>query len=240
MWEWMKDNVTTLQVLVSLLSTGVWIAYLHVFVASFKRQTRSSLLITRVGGRDLNGRCIVSNMGSEPAYLLDVLAEFQADQEVMTVSIVDRLELWDTSSDVSSGVSAVGPITSGSYVDIGRFEDFFNRARKKMGKPNVTEETQCLKLIAIAATSQARDLIAAYRNFEFKTVDKNGTVHVMPVEVEARQVKSRRKRKQLTALLQDLQNNETLSRDVIPEVGERSGWREGLRAAWHGVRGRDR
>ena len=109
-----------------------------------------------------------------------------------------------------------------------------------MGKPNVTEETQCLKLIAIAATSQARDLIAAYRNFEFEKADDKGTVHVMPVEVEARQIKSRRKRKRLTSLLQDLQRNETLSRDVIPEVGDRSGWGEGLRAAWHGVRGRDR
>ena len=219
MWEWLKDNVTLLQVLVSLTSALVWIAYLQMFAASFRRQTRSSRLITLAGGRGTTGRCIVSNMGSEPAYLMDVLAEFEADGNQTAVSVVDRLELWDKSSDVTTGVSAVGPLTSGSYVDIGSFDNLFTRARKRLGTTDATEKAETIKLIAIAATSQARDLVAAYRSFELYRPEGSDTVQLLPVEVESKQIRSRRKRKKLRALLEELQRNEAVERDVLRDVG---------------------
>ncbi|WP_150281804.1 hypothetical protein [Salipiger aestuarii] len=223
MWEWMKDNVTTLQVVVSVVSTGVWIAYLHVFLASFKRQTRSSLLITRAGGRGMVGRCIVSNMGSEPAYLLDVLAEFGVGDTKTTVSVVDRLELWDKASDVTTGVSAVGPIGSGGYVDIGSFDDLFARARKRLGSTDAIQRTDALKLVAIAATNQARHLVAAYRSFEIHRGDDGAQIRIIPVEVEAVQIRSRRMRKKLVGLLSELQRNEALDRDVLSDVAQAPG-----------------
>lgn len=218
MWDWLTENETTLQVLVSVISTFVWIAYLHVFLASFKRQTRSSLLITRAGGRGTEGRCIVSNMGSEPAYLMDVLAEFDAGETRTTVSVVDRLELWDNGEDPVTGVSAVGPIASGSYVDIGSFDNLFTRASKRCGSTDLFNQTDKVKLIAIAATSQARDLVAAYRSFEIAPEQDDGTVRVYPVEVEATQIRSRRKRKKLSGLLAELQRKDVVNRDVLRDV----------------------
>jgi len=218
MWDWLKDNGPALQVVVSLLTILVWVAYLNIFLASFKRQTRSSLLITRAGARDLSGRCIVSNMGSEPAYLMDVLAELETGERHQTFSAADRLELWDRDSVPEQGVSAIGPVASGSYVDLGTFDDILTRGSKRLGEGGHLDETTCLKLIVIAATSQARDIVAAYRTFEFSRDEGSGQVRVLPVEIEAEQVRSRRQKRKLRELLRELQRNEVIERDILPEV----------------------
>ena len=219
MWEWLKDNVTLLQVLVNFTSALVWIAYLQMFAASFRRQTRSSLLVTLAGAHDTTGRCIISNMGSEPAYIVDVLAEFGTDSHQTAVSVVDRLELYERSSTEITGVSAVGPLSSGSYVDIGSFQDLFVRAHQRLDTIHATEEVQSIKLIAIAATSQARYLVAAYRGFNLYRSDETDVVGVVPVEVESKQIRSRRERKKLRILLQEIQHKDAVERGISREIG---------------------
>jgi hypothetical protein len=221
MWTWIQENGQALQFFVSLTMLIVWVLYLNIFLASFKRQTRSSLLITRAGARDMEGRCIVSNMGSEPAYLMDVLAEVEMNGTHRTFSAADRLELWDRDTEPGAGVSAIGPIDSGSYVDIGSFDDILQRAGKRLGTADGVYETTVLKLIVIAATSQARDIVAAFRSFEFSTVEGTDEVRVIPVEIEAEQVRSRRQKKRIRALLKELQHTEIIERDVLPEVTDR-------------------
>ena len=216
MWEWLKDNVTTLQVMVSLLSTGVWIVYLHIFLSSFRRQTRSSLLINRAGARDMQGRCLISNMGGEPAFLLDVLAEVASEDRVLTVSVVDRLELWDTETDPRGGVSAEGPIASGDYVDIGSFDEIMNRVAKALGEQRGEARDLRIELVAIAATNQARQLIGAHRGFRIATGE--GGIQVRPKQIEAVQIRSRRQRKQLKTVLEELQTKASLDRAITGDL----------------------
>ncbi|TCS62799.1 hypothetical protein EDD52_10894 [Primorskyibacter sedentarius] len=223
MWGWLHDNSTTLQVLVSLLSTCVWITYLHVFLSSYRRQTRSSLMISREGARDLKARCIVSNMGSEAAFLMDVLVEFETEGKKFTTSVIDRLELQGAEGDTSKTGSAQGPMASGSYVDIGSFEDILTRAHRQFDSADFTRDILRTRLIAIAATSQARDLVAACRGFEFIFGTEGSVVHVRPIEIAAKQIRSRRKRKSLRRLLEKIQRDEVLNRSVSPELIGRPG-----------------
>lgn len=216
----MQEHSTTLQVLVSLLSTGVWIAYLHVFLSSYRRQTRSSLLISREGAHGLKGRCVISNMGSEPAFLMDVLAEFETSDTRFTASVIDRAELRDGESDGRQDVSAQGPMQSGSHVDIGSFEDVLTRAKEKFHSEDFTRDVSTLRLIAIAATSQARDLAAACRCFEFVFDDDGKVTRVRPLDISSEQIRSRRKRKKLRELLERIQEEEVMDQSVSDDLIE--------------------
>lgn len=220
MWSWLQEHSTSIQMLVSLLSTGVWIAYLHVFLSSYRRQTRSSLLISREGPHGLKGRCIISNMGSEPAFLMDVLAEFETEGTRFTASVVDRLELWERDEDPDSQFCAVGPMESGGYLDFGSFEDILRRAQITFESQDVTRDVLKVRLIAIAATSQARELVAACRSFEFDVGRDDNVVRIRPVEISAQQIRSRRKRKKLGELLQRIQREETIDHSVGDDLVE--------------------
>lgn len=222
MWEWMQENSTALQILLSLLSTVVWITYLHVFLSSFRRQTRSSLMISRGGSRDLKARCIVSNMGSEAAFLMDVLVEFETQGKRFTTSVVDRLEQRDNDNDGQQHMtsSALGPMTSGSSIDIGSFEDILKRAHRQFDSADFTKDILKIRLIAIAATSQARELVAACRGFEFNFAADGGVEQIRSLDIVAEQIRSRRKRKSLRRVLEKIQRNEVLDQSVSPELIE--------------------
>lgn len=205
MWTWMQENQAAIQIVVSLVTTIVWIAYLHLFVISFLRQTRSGLLINRAGREGMAARCIVSNLGSEPAYLTDVLAEIELDDETYTASVIDRLEMLE---DGETEVIAQGPMASGAYVDIGSFDDIFRRIHSRLGGLETRARICRIKLIAVAATSQARDLVAAYRTFDLR--GSGNEVVLLPVEVEAPQVRTWFMRRRLTKLLRAIQRGERL------------------------------
>lgn len=231
MWAWMQTHASSIQVLVSLLTTVVWIAYLHVFLSSYRRQTRSSLLISREGARGLDSRCIIANMGSEPAFLMDVLAEFETEGKRFTASVVDRLELWEQDQEPGEASSAQGPMESGGYVDVGSFGDVLTRAHRQFQSHDFTNEIVNLRLIAIAATNQARHLAAACRSFEFSFDEDGDVVQVVPVEAAAKQIRSRRKQKQIRRLLEGLQREAAIdspvSDDLVdqPIFGRRNGQR---------------
>ncbi len=213
MWQWILDNQPALQVVVSLTTTVVWIVYLHIFLSSFRRQTRSGLLINRAGRDGLRARCIVSNLGSEPAYLTDVLAEVEIGERTITASVVDRLEMFE-GGDTSE--TAQGPMASGAYIDIGSFEDIFERIRQRSGAEDVARQAERVKLIAVAATSQARDIVAAYRNFDITGSDEGAVLR--PLEVEAPQVRSWLHRRRLKRLLSAIQRGARLERSASAQL----------------------
>ncbi|SIN81014.1 hypothetical protein [Vannielia litorea] len=221
MWQWLQQNQPAIQIVVSLTTTVVWIAYLHIFLVSFRRQTRSGLLINRAGRDGLEARCIVSNLGSEPAYLTDVLAEVEIGEDTITASVVDRLEMF---GDGTRSETAQGPMASGAHVDIGSFEDIFERVHQRHGAQDIARKVdriKRIKLIAVAATSQARDIVAAYRNFDITGSGERAVLR--PVEVEAPQVRSWRQRRRLKLLLSDIQRGKTMERSASSQLFDRAG-----------------
>lgn len=210
MWNWMLEHVDAVQVLVSVTTAFVWIFYLQIFLMSFMRQTRASLLITMSGPKSSNARCIISNMGSEPAFLVEVVAELEQGGENVSLSVSDRLEESPADSSDKGTSSAHGPIQSGGYVDVGSFQDIFSRAAAKL--QHDTEDFDHFRIIAVAATNQARGLIAAHRSFQIK----DG--RVTPLEVEAQQIRSRRKRRKIRKVLEELQHQDWVEGLVSDQI----------------------
>lgn len=202
MFDWLTENIEVVQLIASVTTTVVWIVYLNIFLQGFIQQRRSSLLVNRGGGEDLDSRCLVSNMGAQPIYLLDVLAATEGKTAPTLASVVDRKELRDGQNERPSEVTGQGPINCGSYVDIGSFRDVVERAEFH-GLKAVENDSKRLKLIVVAATNQAKHIVAASREFDIE--GDGDAVAVRPRSVEARQIRARRKRKRLTKLLEEIQ-----------------------------------
>ncbi|QFT92420.1 hypothetical protein FIU86_06170 [Roseovarius sp. THAF9] len=206
MMDFLKENVEIVQIAASLTTTFVWLVYLHIFMSGYLQQRRSSILINRGGGPDMQARCLVSNMGAQPAYLLDVLASLDTGEDVNVSSVVDREELRKEEMEQPTNVTGQGPIPSGGYVDIGTFEDVARRAGHSADKGDLDD--RCLKLMAVCATNQANHVVAAVREFDLRAEEER--LRLMPRKLEARQIRSRRQRKKITAMLERL---ETPGRD---------------------------
>ncbi|MGK7755684.1 MULTISPECIES: hypothetical protein [unclassified Roseovarius] len=200
MLEFIKENVEIAQIAVSLMTAIIWLVYLHIFLSGYIQQRRSSILINRGGGPDMQARCLVSNMGAQPAYLLDVLASLGTGDDINVSSVIDREELRKEELEQPTKVTGQGPIPSGGYVDIGTFGDVARRAGHSAEDGNL--EDRCLKLVAVCATNQANHVVAAVREFDLHAAD--GGVRLVPRKLEARQIRSRRLRKKITSMLERL------------------------------------
>ncbi|NDV50094.1 hypothetical protein [Salipiger sp. PrR003] len=200
--------------IVSIATAIIWIFYLQVFLMSYLRQTRASLLITMAGGKTSRARCIVSNMSSEPAFLVEVIAELEQNGTNLSMSVTDRIGFQPSADPEDTGSadasSAHGPVQSGGHVDVGSFQDIFSRAERQLN--HKAEDFDHFRIIAVAATNQARGLIAAHRSFEIQ----NG--RVTPVEVEASQVRSRRTRQKIKRVLERLQKEDWIEGLVSDEI----------------------
>ncbi|MAM60565.1 hypothetical protein [Maritimibacter sp. UBA3975] len=205
MLDALTDHIEIVQLVTSLTTMLVWVVYLNIFLIGFVQQRRSSLLINRGGGEDLDSRCLISNMGAQPVYLLDVLAATEGEKAPTLASVVDRKELRDGEMERPTEITGQGPINSGAFVDIGSFREVAERAEFHAMKNNA-DDPKRLKLIVVAATNQAKHIVAASREFD---IAGGGDVAVRPRAVEARQIRARRKRKRLTRLLNEIQQKKS-------------------------------
>ncbi|WP_088632899.1 hypothetical protein [Phaeobacter sp. 22II1-1F12B] len=214
MLEFIRQNSELMQIGASLTTTLVWLVYLHVLLRGFRDQRRSSVLINRGGGEDLDARCLVSNMGAQPAYLLDVLACIETDDGADVSSVVDRRELRREELERATEMTGQGPLPSGGYVDIGSFKDIAKRADSDIRIEDMPQRT--VKLIAVAATNQASHIVAAVR--EFDLVPEGNNISVRPKSLEAKQLRSRRSRKQVRTALEMLQNRSGSGPEIAAEL----------------------
>lgn len=203
MWTWINENSSGLNLLVSLGTMVIWIAYFQLLYGSYTRQRRTKILINRGAGDGIESRCLVSNMGAEPLYIITIIAILDDGKERIRAEITDR----DSSeaenlSSVREGTSQ-GPLMSGEFMDVGRFSELMARcARANRRDPETIQD--CLKgleLIVIGAYG-AEDLsVGATRSF---TLDTEGeTAKLLPDDVSTRQLRSRRDRRKAERYLQD-------------------------------------
>src|SRR5690606_5968835 len=124
MLDWIARHADFLALLVNAGMLVVWLTYLHVFLTGYRRQVRPKIIINRGGGAGLDARCFVSNMGSEPIYIEDILVTVEANEERWSASVidVDGLDEGVASSDPKR-LTHQGPLQSGGYMEIGRYGD---------------------------------------------------------------------------------------------------------------------
>ncbi len=197
--SWIAENSNVLHVLVAVVNAGIWLLYLHLFLRSYRRQQESVILIHRGASEGDSARCIVSNMGSEPIYVLSVLAELTIDGEECAADVTDREELDFDSLDDPLRRTTQGPLKSGEYLDIGSFREMVTRNLRRVAPDKTPESVERIKLTVIAASSHANALVGATR--EFIRQKGEAGYSVVPTSLVAQQLNKRADRHRIEAMM---------------------------------------
>ena len=199
MWGWIKDNVGLLSLGTDIGMMLIWLVYLQVFVISFRRSNRTAIHIGMAAADDADARCLVTNMGTAPVYLLGVTADMECGETVERVLVTDRLELRRDSLSNLRERTTQGPLAPGEARDIGSFRDLAERAALRLGHEIQVENCRSMTLTAVLATQQASDLEGGYKTFDLEWVGDR-VVFSSP-DVLTRKVRGWRRRRRLRRLL---------------------------------------
>jgi hypothetical protein len=118
MWNWIAENHQVISALANIAMLFVWIAYLQVFVSSYRRQKRSNILINRGAGSGPEARCLISNMSAEAIYIESVIATVVTPEGRLSRPVT---ELSGGRSDLDLKTRQ-GPLQAGDFIDIGSFQ----------------------------------------------------------------------------------------------------------------------
>lgn len=199
--SWIDANIAALELAVGLVTALVWLTYLQLLLASFRRQRRPKILVNLGAGVGLNTRCFVSNLGFEPIYVFDVFIDIVTNGETWSAVITDRAELTPEQLGNPGEATNQGPLSSGATLDIGSFRDMAERVNQQFP---VSFEDNAIDTVTItvAATTAASDsLVGARRRFAVRR-DDNGITRIRPKALDSHQIRSRRARRRLKHALQ--------------------------------------
>jgi hypothetical protein len=201
MWNWILQHAAVVQAIVGLVTAAVWITYLNVFVESMRRQRRSEILITLGGDRGVDGRVLVSNLGLEPIYILDIMLTYYKGSETKTLSVADRTEIAPIKQTTTDRATLQRPLKSGEFVEIGTIDTLLNRVASRVAAPRHDLDLTCLEITVAAVTAAASGIVAARRIFDIQHVE--GRLVVRPKTLYAEQIRKRRGRKRIERQLID-------------------------------------
>lgn len=193
MWNWVLQHASVVQAVIALVTAGVWIVYLHVFVESLRRQRRSEILITMGGERGLGGRVLISNLGLEPIYVLDILLGRSTDSAEDLVSVIDKTE--GGASGSARGATLQRPLKSGEHIDIGTIDDLLDRAAWGPRRGRSDGDLSRIEITVAAVTAAASGIVAARRAFAVQ--HRDGQLILRPQTLYAEQIRGREGRRRI-------------------------------------------
>lgn len=200
--QWIAENRDIITALTSIGTLLVWVVYLHVFVNSYRRQLRATLLITRGAGDGLDARCFLTNMSAGAIYVASVLVTLQT-QSKTTLRVVTDIRDGDGRivEDAGRGTRQ-GPLGSGEKQDLGSFG---NLVRQALSQTSAAGDLSDLPLrsitVEVIGIYGSEDLpIGARRTFVLRK--SGGTWQIAGKELNSRQIRGRRGRRKLIADLE--------------------------------------
>ncbi len=189
MIDWVRENVSVLTALTSLGTLFIWLAYLHLFYLSFRDQRRPKLLIHEAGGLDVGDRCIVANMSPIAVHVAAVLIDVDHDGERLTFQPKPP-KAADAPDADPPGLARQGPLSSGSYLEIGTFDALLTAAGVHERRPSARDGAR-ITVRVVGFIGPELLPTAAERSFEVIDDRDDGTlVHplsVMPTDLGERQ-----------------------------------------------------
>ncbi|MFN3524645.1 MAG: hypothetical protein ACK4YU_01035 [Paracoccus sp. (in: a-proteobacteria)] len=195
MLTWLQENSGLVQAMMAGITALVWVFYLHIIVAGLRRQRRTEILINLGGERSFSARTLVSNLGFEPVYILEIILTVWSSDGERTSSVADRAEVAETERRSPSEATLQGPLKSGEYVDIGSIEDLLERDRLQFFDHVDLDDISRIEITVAAITAATNSIVAAKRSFKRQPGD--GKRALVPETLYAQQVRSRRGRKQI-------------------------------------------
>jgi hypothetical protein len=197
MWNWIASNHQVISALANIAMLLVWIAYLQVFVSSYRRQKRSNIQINRGAGSGLEARCLISNMSAEAIYIESIIATIETNEGRWSCPVTELLE---GRSDLDLKTRQ-GPLQAGRFADIGSFHNLIEPALQRCSGSRGGVASDDLKNlvffeIKVIAVHGSEDLLAgAMRRFDL--IRQQGQLLVRGHAVGTRQIRSRHDRKRL-------------------------------------------
>jgi len=204
MLDWIDGNSEIINAIVNLCMLFVWVAYLQVFISSFKRQRRANILINIGSGRGLDNRCLVSNMSAEAIYIHSIIIEEERGGVTHRAAVteLDDVEGWERASDINLW-SRQGPLKPGEIRDMGSFASMLDHALSMRVKKETegTTTAEALSVIVFANYASEDLMVGARRRFHMLADD--GTVRLRPETVGTIQIRSRRERREIARSLEN-------------------------------------
>ncbi|MCG5261314.1 hypothetical protein [Cupriavidus gilardii] len=197
--QWISDHSQLITALTGVGTLLVWVIYLQVFVSSYRRQLRATLLITRGPGEGLAARCFVTNMSAGPVYVQSVIVEVEAPQRTL---VMPATEIHDAERDAHAlQRTRQGPLQPAQIRDIGSFDRLIAPALREIGdRAEGLQASEALEAVTITVVGVygSEDLpIGARRRFALAVSGDKVQLHGATIETE--QIRRRSERQSLLA-----------------------------------------
>ncbi|MFN3273405.1 MAG: hypothetical protein ACK41U_01900 [Paracoccus sp. (in: a-proteobacteria)] len=205
MLGWIEENSGLVQAMMSGVTALVWVFYLHIIVSGLRRQRRTEILINLGGERSFSARALVSNLGFEPVYILEIILTVWSGDGERTSSVADRAEVAEVARAERRSPSEAtlqGPLKSGEYVDIGSIKDLLERDRLQFFEPIDLDDISRIEITVAAITAATNSIVAAKRSF--RRDEGPGKRALVPETLYARQIRSRRGRRSIERKITEL------------------------------------
>ncbi|MFW5655709.1 MAG: hypothetical protein ACOCYW_08735 [Roseicyclus sp.] len=201
MLDWIGAHSDVINAVANAAIVAIWVVYLQLFLVTYRQQRRTSIHIDRGVATDEHARCIVTNMGQEPIYLLAVVVDFGQGENRQRAVVTDRDEMAEGEVSVQLERTNQGPMAQGEARDVGSLADLMQRARARLDARIERAEIDRMCVSALAISNQGEHLVAARKDFEAEH-RHDGRVLFTPATVLTRQIRSRSRRRELLEILE--------------------------------------
>lgn len=174
--QWLSENSSAINAITGIATLFVWLFYAHLLYANFARQTRPKLIINRSSGKNLDSRCLISNMSAEAIYMTSVIGVVGVDKKTYVADITDSVKtvMEDDESDGSSTFQ--GPISSGGYYLFSSFRNLIDFVLDHDVKEQTESAIACdqvdyIEIRVVAIYGSENKPVGVYRQF---MLGKNG------------------------------------------------------------------
>ncbi|KUF11690.1 hypothetical protein [Pseudoponticoccus marisrubri] len=195
MWTWMQENAAVLGVVLNAAMLLVWMAYLQLIFASFRKANRAVIHIASAVEQESDARCLVTNMGSDTVYLLGIKVDLRRDGNTLTTVVSDRV---DDEAPLGGDLRArtnQGPLEGGEVLDIGSFRKICERAARQADETFEPKDGDSVEITVVVAAQQAHRLMGGYKRFEI--MQEGEQLRFRSNDVLTRQIGSAMRRRSL-------------------------------------------
>lgn len=200
--QWIAEHRDTITTLTSIGTLLVWVVYLQVFVNSYRRQLRATLLITRGAGDGLDARCFLTNMSSGAVYVASVLVTLQTQSQTTVRAVTDIRDGGGRIVEDAGRWTRQGPLANGERLDLGSFGSLAGQALSRTSAAGDPSDLPLRSItIEVIGIYGSEDLpVGARRTFVLHKRD--GDWQIAGQELSTRQIRSRRGRRKLVTDLE--------------------------------------
>ncbi len=197
MWNWIASNDQVIGAPANIAMLFIRIAYLQVFVSSYRRQKRSNILINRGAGSGLEARCLIRNMSAEAIYIESIIATGETTEGCWRLPVTDLLE---GRSDLDLKTRQ-GLLQAGRFIDRGTFQKLMKPVMQKANGPRGTvtsdglENLISFEIKIIAVHGSEDQLTGAIRRFDL--IQRQHRLLLRGHAVGTHQIRSRREQERL-------------------------------------------